>query len=297
MRILNRKWLASVVTLLAVAGIMSCSDQGPPPTGLVAGSTSTNDMAQPIDPMFVTAPANLFCIPGFTNTTYYCYQDAATTAFVATLGHPQVAPYCGDPYNSQFCNFALPGSAPGAFDGDNPNERDPAADAYDMKLTPRPKCPVPATAPKGDQVWCNAKKPADFNNVAAQRIADALAKMKLISDNCKYIASVVENVMAAGDGLRIYPITSYPAEDGTGYAGGFANNDVLGGGYGDAYIGVGDAFINNAYTKSRQTRPTTPGEDPMWLQRVLAHEADHLLGIPHLPGSKTLTENTVECGG
>jgi hypothetical protein len=63
------------------------------------------------------------------------------------------------------------------------------------------------------------------------------------------------------------------------------------------YVGISDAYTDYNYDYQHKTRPKRgSNESPTWLQQILAHEADHLLGLVHTTDDQTTPFSTV-CGG
>jgi hypothetical protein len=257
--------------------------------GAATGPTSLKEM---LPPMYVTAPHPQYCFPNFEGGPWSCYDDPMEQMFLGGATQPQIAQYCGDSYSGQFCNFYGGGGGPNdGFDFDNPTKNQPAM-IEDIVLDPKPVCPASSSAATAVKAWCGGKTPETFNPEAVPRIEDALNRMRSISVNCAGLANMIDSVWHH-DGLRLFLPSAYPVSANS-HGGGFASSQ--GHSLDSAWVGISSEFITNSWSKSRKT--TTLGQEaPMWLDRVLAHEADHLLGEPHLPGSQVFTTNTQECGG
>ncbi|MDX2260810.1 MAG: hypothetical protein SFU84_03835 [Gemmatimonadales bacterium] len=144
----------------------------------------------------------------------------------------------------------------------------------------KPDCSRPTQLTPEESVWCNALGPS-----ATQlgRINAAISRMRSAGGICATRADTLAAVIANG-GLKIFPSGT------SGSSMGFAPR---GGGAG-GWLALSSDMTDVFYERKRA------GIDPptglqITLQFALAHEGDHLAGLPHTDAEGLLTANSISC--
>jgi len=162
-----------------------------------------------------------------------------------------------------------------------------------MPQQPEPDCTL--TQPdKRNDVWCK-NPPPDTGSTAHKRIQRAIDDMRAISDTCATRANILQVILNQRF-IHVYPEKALPRGNTYPplYSGAFSPL-----GEGEAgYIGLSEVYTKFAYDSRHKTRPSPyVSESPTWLQQVLAHEADHLMGIAGHTTDPQTTTHSQACGG
>jgi hypothetical protein len=135
-----------------------------------------------------------------------------------------------------------------------------------------------------EQLWCSAPPPDPRSRA---RILTAIGRIRRKGDACVDLAARLDWLEGAGL-IRIFEPGDYPGVGGA----------VPPEGSGVVWLLLSRDFVTTYYDAAhRSGNVDSRGVPrPETLQRVLAHEADHLDGAGHVDLDGYLTPNTVHCG-
>jgi hypothetical protein len=132
--------------------------------------------------------------------------------------------------------------------------------------------------------WCHGSPPDATAELPA--IQGALARMSARGTTCRSRAGLLADLLRR-QAVRLYDPESYPLVGAATPADGRHR-----------YLIISRELVRKYYDPAhRSANIDSRGVPrPETLQQVLAHEADHLLGLHHIDADGYLTPNTLQCG-
>lgn len=149
-----------------------------------------------------------------------------------------------------------------------------------------PNCSSPRNS--DETAYCSGSPPT---STALTNIQAAIARMSALGGVCATMAAALTRTLTsvpatmtvyAGGDDRFRGFNAASAYDGT------AN--------GSEWVTISSFFANGYHDRAHATTAANdPKYYPRTLQQILAHEADHLAGLDHLPSNPSMTPNSQAC--